>query len=76
MTFLLNRPTPVQVHRHGGSLCILLVKALRDALGWRAGDTVAVRVCGDKVILERVPMDSFAKIRTGELTPHVPEPFG
>ena len=70
-----GQPTPVQVHRHGGSLCILLVKALRDALGWRAGDTVAVRVCGEKVVMERLPMETFAKIRTGEITPHAPELF-
>jgi hypothetical protein len=59
-------PIPVTVHRHGGSLCLVLVKAVRELLPWRAGDVIAVRVCGDKLVMERIPLETLAKVRTGE----------
>ena len=63
-------PIPCRVHRRGGSLAILLTKEIRALLPWRAGDFVAVRVLGEKVVMERVPLEGMAKIRTGE-----PEPY-
>jgi len=65
-----NQAIPVRVHKYGGSLCILLVKAIRDLLPWRAGDTVAVRVCGEKLMIERIPLERIAIVRTGEVQPH------
>ena len=65
-----NQAIPVKIHKFGGSLCVLLVKAVRDLLPWRAGDTVAIRVCGEKVVIERIQLDKLAVIRTGETQPY------
>ena len=68
-------PTPIRVTKHGGSLCLVLVKNVRDQIPWRAGDFVAVRVCGEKLIAERVPLEGMAKIRTGEVENHAASLF-
>jgi antitoxin component of MazEF toxin-antitoxin module len=65
-----NQAIPVKVHKYGGSLCIILVKAVRDLLTWRAGDMVGIRVCGDKLIVERIALERVAVIRTGEPQPY------
>ena len=65
-----NQAVPVRIHKFGGSLCVLLVKAVRDLLPWRAGDFVGVRVCGEKVIIERLGLEKVATIRTGEAQPY------
>jgi bifunctional DNA-binding transcriptional regulator/antitoxin component of YhaV-PrlF toxin-antitoxin module len=57
---------PCRVFRKSGSLYVLMSKEVRQAVNWRAGEFVAARVCGEKVILERIPLDQLAKIRTGE----------
>lgn len=61
---------PCKVHRRGGSLAIMLVRQVRELLPWRAGDVVGVRVCGDKLIVEKIPLDRIAVIRTGEPQPY------
>jgi len=65
-----GRPIPCKVHRRGGSLCVLLVKEVRELLPWRAGDYVAVRVSGEKLVMERIPLEKAAIIRTGEVQPY------
>lgn len=65
-----NQAIPVKIHKFGGSLCVLLVKAVRDLLPWRAGDMVGIRVCGEKLMIERIPLEKIAIIRTGEAQPH------
>jgi hypothetical protein len=65
-----NQAIPVRIHKYGGSLAILLVKQLRDLLPWRAGDFVAVRVCGEKLVIERLALEKSATIRTGETAPY------
>ena len=60
---------PCRVHKRGGSLFVLLVKEVRDLLPWREGDFMAARVCGEKLILERIALDKMAVIRTGEAQP-------
>jgi len=70
-----NQATPVRIHKFGGSLCVLLVKQIRDRLPWRAGDFVAARVCGDKLVIERLPLEKLATIRTGEAQPYEPNLF-
>jgi antitoxin component of MazEF toxin-antitoxin module len=70
-----NQAIPVRIHKYGGSLCVLLVKAVRDALPWRAGDFVAARVCGEKLVIERVPLEKMATIRTGEVQPYAADLF-
>jgi len=70
-----NQATPVRIHKFGGSLCILLVKSIRELLPWRAGDFVGARVCGEKLIIERIHLEKVATIRTGETAPHEPGLF-
>jgi hypothetical protein len=41
-----------------------------EELRWRAGDYVAVRVTGDKIIIERIALEKAAIIRTGEAHPY------
>jgi antitoxin component of MazEF toxin-antitoxin module len=57
-----------RVHKHGNALCVLITKSVREAILWRSGDKIAVRLAGAKVILERVPMEQLAILRTGEAT--------
>jgi antitoxin component of MazEF toxin-antitoxin module len=66
-----NQAIPVKIHKFGGSLCVTLVKAVRDLLPWRAGDMVGVRVCGEKLMIERIPLEKIAIIRTGEAAEYV-----
>ena len=40
-----------------------LVPAIRRAVG-------GVRVCGEKLLLERIPLEKLAIIRTGEVEPY------
>lgn len=61
-----HRPIPCRVQTRGGSLAVVLTKGVRSQLTWRAGDYVAVRVMGDKIVMERLPLEGMAKIRTGE----------
>lgn len=62
----MNAVELTRVHRHGNALCVLITKSIREAIAWRSGDKIAVRLAGDKVILERVPMEQLAILRTGE----------
>lgn len=65
-----SRAIPCRIHRRSGSLAILLVKEVRELLPWRAGDFVAARVCGEKLVFERIQLDKLATIRTGEVQPY------
>jgi hypothetical protein len=58
---------PCRIHQRSRSLAVMLVKEVRELLPWRAGDFVAARVCGEKLVLERISLESMATIRTGEL---------
>lgn len=60
---------PCRLQKRGNSLFVLLVKEVRNALPWRPGDFVAARVCGEKLILERITLEKLATIRTGEVQP-------
>lgn len=70
-----SNPIPCRVLRRGGSLGITLAREVREQLPWRAGDVVAVRVCGEKLVIERLPLEGFARIRTGEVEPHAANLF-
>lgn len=63
-------PVPCLVQRRGNSLGITLAKEVRRLLSWRAGDFVAVRVLGDKVVIERIALEGLSRIRTGEPQPY------
>lgn len=70
-----NRAIPCRLQVRGGSLFLLMARELRRMLTWREGDFVGARVCGDKVILERIPLDKLATLRTGDAQPYTPELF-
>jgi len=65
-----GNPIPCLIQKRGHSLGITLAKAVRELLPWRAGDFVAVRVCGEKLVIERIPLEKTAIIRTGEAQPY------
>jgi antitoxin component of MazEF toxin-antitoxin module len=69
-------PIPCRVQSRGRSLGITLTREVREQVPWRAGDFVAVRVCGEKLIIERVPLEGLAKIRTGEVQPYAANLIG
>lgn len=52
--------------RIGSSMFLLLPKALLSEMSWRDRDTIAIRLCGEKLTAERVPLEKLAIIRTGE----------
>lgn len=58
------------LRKWGDSSALIIPKAVRAELTWRVGDMVAIRVAGDKVILERIPLEQLAKMRTGEPEAH------
>ena len=66
---------PCRIHRRGNSLFLLLVKEVRAQLPWRGGDFVAARVCGEKLIIERIALDKLATVRTGEVAPQAASLF-
>lgn len=47
-------------------LAVALPKRLAEQLPWRRGDRVALRVAGEKLIVERLNLEPLARIRTGE----------
>ena len=61
-----GRPIPCKVYRNGGGIGVHLVREIVKDLDWHVGDTVAVRVVGDKLIIERVQLERLAIVRTGE----------
>lgn len=58
-----------RISKHGDSTAMVLSPTVRDMVGWKLGDSIAVRIAGEKLICERVPIENFAKIRTGEVAP-------
>ena len=63
-------PLVLRVNRHGKGLCVLLTRAVTRGLPWRHRDAVAARLVGEKLVLERIPVESMARIRTGEPQTH------
>jgi bifunctional DNA-binding transcriptional regulator/antitoxin component of YhaV-PrlF toxin-antitoxin module len=63
-------PSVAKINKYGGGLCLVLVKGVREVLPWRAGDFVAMRVVGDKLVVERLALENAARIRTGEAQPY------
>lgn len=58
-----------RVHKHGGSLCVVLTKELLLQLPLRNADRLAIRVSGDKFIMQRIPLESLAKLGSDEGIP-------
>lgn len=62
-------PEVTRINKHGKGLCLYLSTAIRANIQWNAGDRIAVRPAGDKLILERVPLEQLSKFRTSEVEP-------
>ena len=61
-----------RVCKWGRALCIVLPAPLLRDIVWRRDDRVAIRTAGEKLILERIPLEDLAKVRTGEATTTTP----
>lgn len=59
--------------KHGGSVVIRIPGPKLRESGINPGDFVAVRVAGEKLIIERVAMERLARVRMGELDPRPEE---
>jgi antitoxin component of MazEF toxin-antitoxin module len=61
-------PKPVTLGRYvkdGDALAVRLPKELTSALTWRIGDRIAIRCSGEKLVLERLPLETLAIVRDG-----------
>lgn len=56
-----------RVYKQGGSLGVLLTKRILQHFQVNRGDCVAVRVAGEKLIIQRIAVEELAKVRTCEL---------
>jgi antitoxin component of MazEF toxin-antitoxin module len=56
-----------RINKHGDSICVVLNRHVRDLVPWQRGDSIAVRLAGEKLILERINLQDYAKLRTGEV---------
>lgn len=50
-----------RVKKHGRSLVVTIPKKIVAELALRHDDKIAVRVAGAKLIMERIPLEEFAK---------------
>jgi antitoxin component of MazEF toxin-antitoxin module len=48
----------------GDSAHVLIPKQIWDQLRWRFDDRVCMRIAGEKLILERVPIEELARVKT------------
>lgn len=55
-----------RVYKQGGSLGVLITKRILQHFHLNRGDVVGVRIAGEKLIIERIPLEKVAVLRTGE----------
>ncbi len=55
-----------RIQKSGSSLGIHLHKKILAQFPVNLRDVVAVRVCGEKLVIQRIAVEELAKIRTGE----------
>lgn len=55
-----------KIIKQGNTHYMLLPASLFERLTWRAGDAVCIREAGEKLVIERIPLDKLAIIRTGQ----------
>jgi antitoxin component of MazEF toxin-antitoxin module len=55
-----------RVKKHGRSLYLLLTAPILQHTCWHDGDKIVVRPNGDKLVLERVKLESLATIHVAE----------
>ena len=58
--------TPTKLIRLGKGLALYVPAHIRETLPWRPGDYIGVRQAGEKLIIERIPIERIAVLRTGE----------
>ena len=57
-----NQPVNVtRTYKHGHSTYVLIPKQIHDLMQWNIGDVIAMRIAGEKLILQRVPLETMAK---------------
>lgn len=49
------------------ALAVSIPAKVAREIAWNGGDRIAIRVAGDKLILERVRLEGLAVLRTGEV---------
>lgn len=57
------RPALAKLLKNGNSEAVTIPKQILAALQWRRGDVIALRLAGEKLILERVPLEKLAILR-------------
>jgi antitoxin component of MazEF toxin-antitoxin module len=55
-----------RVRRIGATLHITIPRSLERLICIGKGDRVAIRVAGEKLVIERIEMEKLAVLRTGE----------
>ncbi len=61
-----HMPDVSRIRKNGAASYAVIPKHIMRRLDWANGDFVVIREAGDKLILERVPLEKLARIRTGE----------
>jgi len=52
--------------RSGDGVMCWINRPLREALGWNVGDRIAMRPCGNQLVLQRIPMEQLALLRRNQ----------
>lgn len=62
----------VTLGQRGNAASMSLPRKLLRLLTWNLGDKIMLRVVGEKLVAERVPMDKLGRVRTGEIEARQP----
>lgn len=62
-----NGTVTTRLFNQGNSTYSLWPKVILKETGLNTGDTLVIRAAGTKVIIERVPMEKMAILRTGDV---------
>lgn len=55
-----------RVHRFGTSCAVIIPQRLLRFLCWKRGDRLALRLHGDRILIERIPLERLALLRKPE----------
>ena len=61
-----NGAVTTRLFGQGNSTYSLWPKVVLRETGFKKGDTLVIRTAGEKVVIERIPMDKLGFLRTGE----------
>jgi antitoxin component of MazEF toxin-antitoxin module len=59
-----------RIRKQSRALTVAIPCETLKQLCWKVGDAIAFRVAGEKCVMERLPLERMAVIRTGEATPN------